>query len=96
MNRLTLKDGTELYCKDRGSGLTVVFSHGWPLTADTWDAQMRFLASRGYSRLRDIRGQASANGMPLQARDGMALKGESLLRFQGTSDAEVLVFDMAP
>ena len=42
------QDGTQLYFKDWGSGQPVVFSHGWPLTADAWDDQMVFLASRGY------------------------------------------------
>jgi non-heme chloroperoxidase len=45
---LTLKDGTQIYYKDWGSGQPVVFHHGWPLTADDWDAQMLFFLSQGY------------------------------------------------
>ncbi len=45
---MTVKDGTQIYFKDWGTGQPIVFSHGWPLTADAWDAQMVFLASRGY------------------------------------------------
>lgn len=45
---VTAKDGTRLFVKDWGRGRPVVFSHGWPLTADAWDAQMMFLASNGF------------------------------------------------
>ena len=47
-NTITVKDGTRIYFKDWGTGQPIVFSHGWPLTADAWDPQMVFLASRGY------------------------------------------------
>src|SRR5688572_26342798 len=45
---LTVADGTQIYYKDWGSGQPVVFSHGWPLSADAWEDQMVFLGSRGY------------------------------------------------
>ena len=48
MSTITTADGTELYYKDWGAGQPIVFSHGWPLTADAWEDQMVFLASRGY------------------------------------------------
>src|SRR6202049_4756429 len=48
MNRITTKDGTKIYFKDWGTGRSVVFSHGWPLSADAWDAQMIFLGQHGY------------------------------------------------
>jgi non-heme chloroperoxidase len=48
MATITTKDGTRIYYKDWGRGQPVVLSHGWPLSADAWDDQMMFLASRGY------------------------------------------------
>ncbi len=48
MPTITSTDGTEIYYKDWGSGQPVVFSHGWPLSADAWEDQMLFLAGKGY------------------------------------------------
>ena len=48
MSTVTTKDGTSIFYKDWGTGPTVVFSHGWPLNADAWDAQMLFLGQQGF------------------------------------------------
>ncbi len=47
MNTFMTKDGTSIYYKDWGAGPAVTFSHGWPLSADAWDAQMLFLGKKG-------------------------------------------------
>src|SRR6202167_1489485 len=67
MNAITTKDGTKIYFKDWGAGPTVVFSHGWPLNADAWDAQMLFLAQKGY---RAIAHDRRGHGRSSQTWDG--------------------------
>jgi non-heme chloroperoxidase len=48
MSAITTKDGVEIFYKDWGKGQPIVFSHGWPLSADDWDTQMLFFLERGY------------------------------------------------
>ena len=48
MGTIETRDGTQIWYKDWGKGQPIVFSHGWPLCADAWDAQMMFLADHGY------------------------------------------------
>jgi non-heme chloroperoxidase len=48
MTTIKTKDGVEIYYKDWGSGQPIVFSHGWPLSSDDWDAQMLFFLNHGY------------------------------------------------
>ena len=48
MPTITTSDGVEIFYKDWGSGQPIVFSHGWPLTADDWDVQMMFFLHHGF------------------------------------------------
>lgn len=48
MDKLKLKDGTEIFYKDLGTGQPIMFHHGWPLSADDWDAQLMFFLQKGY------------------------------------------------
>ena len=48
MPKIKTRDGIEIYYKDWGSGQPIVFSHGWPLSADDWDTQMLFFMNKGY------------------------------------------------
>ena len=48
MSTITTKDGVEIFYKDWGTGQPIVFSHGWPLSADDWDAQMLFFLGKGF------------------------------------------------
>jgi non-heme chloroperoxidase len=66
---LTTKDGTQIYYKDWGAGQPVVFSHGWPLTADAWEAQMFFLASNGYRCIAHDRRGHGRSSQPWNGND---------------------------
>jgi non-heme chloroperoxidase len=48
MSKITVKDGTEIYYKDWGTGQAIFFHHGWPLCSDDWDGQMMFFLSKGF------------------------------------------------
>jgi non-heme chloroperoxidase len=62
MTTITTTDGTEIYFKDWGAGQPVVFSHGWPLNADSWESQMFFVASHGYRAIaHDRRGHGRSS-----------------------------------
>ncbi len=67
MPTITTKDGTEIFYKDWGSGQPIVFSHGWPLSADDWDAQMLFFLGEGY---RVIAHDRRGHGRSAQVADG--------------------------
>src|SRR6201991_2947351 len=67
MSTITTKDGIQIYYKDWGSGQPIVFSHGWPLSSDDWDAQMMFFLKHGY---RVIAHDRRGHGRSTQVSDG--------------------------
>ncbi|WP_433194221.1 alpha/beta fold hydrolase [Nocardia sp. CA-107356] len=67
MGAITTTDGTEIFYKDWGSGQPIVFSHGWPLSADDWDNQMLFFLQQGY---RVIAHDRRGHGRSTQTGDG--------------------------
>src|SRR6187549_3208190 len=69
---VTAKDGTQIYYKDWGKGPVVTFSHGWPLNADMWDAQMLFLVHNGF---RTIAHDRRGHGRSSQASNGNDMDG---------------------
>jgi len=69
MSTIKTKDGTEIYYKDWGSGRPVVFSHGWPLSADAWDPQMLFLAEIGYRVIAHDRRGHGRSSQPWNGND---------------------------
>jgi non-heme chloroperoxidase len=64
---ITVKDGITIYYKDWGSGQPIVFSHGWPLSADDWDTHMLFFLKHGY---RVIAHDRRGHGRSSQTADG--------------------------
>jgi len=69
MPTITTKDGTEIYYKDWGQGQPIVFSHGWPLSADAFEDQMIFLAARGYRCIAHDRRGHGRSGQPWNGND---------------------------
>lgn len=69
MSTITTKDGTRIFYKDWGKGQPVVFSHGWPLSGDAWEAQMLFLSGQGYRTIAHDRRGHGRSDQPWQGND---------------------------
>ncbi len=69
MSTFTTRDGTEIYYNDWGAGQPIVFSHGWPLTADAFEDQMFFLAQCGYRVIAHDRRGHGRSSQPFQGND---------------------------
>jgi non-heme chloroperoxidase len=69
MSFVTTADGTQIFFKDWGSGQPVVFSHGWPLTSDAWDAQLKLVADAGYRAIAHDRRGGGRSSQPWQGND---------------------------
>ena len=85
MTTITTQDGTHIDYKDWGAGPPVVFSHGWPLSADSWEAQMLFLASHGYRCIAHDRRGHGRSSQPWHGND-MNTYAEDLATLMDTLD----------
>jgi non-heme chloroperoxidase len=69
MSIIKVKDGTEIYYKDWGTGQPIVFHHGWPLSSDDWDTQMMFFLQQGYRVIAHDRRGHGRSGPAAQGHD---------------------------
>lgn len=69
MSKIEMKDGTKIYYKDWGKGQPVVLSHGWPLSSDSWESQMLFLADAGYRCIAHDRRGHGQSDQPWEGND---------------------------
>jgi len=89
MPTITTNDGAQIYYKDWGKGQPVVFSHGWPLSADAWEDQMMFLADRGYRCIAHDRRGHGRSSQPWNGNEMDTYAGDlaALVEALGLNDA---------
>ena len=90
MGKIISRDGTQIYYKDWGSGQPVVFSHGWPLSSDSWEAQMLFLAYNGYRCIAHDRRGHGQSDQPWYGND-MDTYADDLATLVNTLDLKKVV-----
>jgi len=94
MSTIDVQDGTRIYYKDWGIGRPVIFSHGWPLSSDSWESQMVFLASHGYRCIAHDRRGHGRSSQPWEGNnmDTYADDLSELLRALDLKDATLIGF----
>jgi non-heme chloroperoxidase len=96
MSTFTTNDGVEIYFKDWGTGKPVLFSHGWPLDADMWEAQMLYLSSRGYRTIAFDRRGFGRSSQPWEGYDYDTFADDihQLIEHLGLTDVTLVGFSM--
>ena len=96
MNYIITKDNTKLYVKDWGSGQPVILIHGWPLSADSWDAQAMAIADAGYRAIAYDRRGFGRSSQPWSGYDYDTLSDDlaSVIEQTGARDAVIVGFSM--
>jgi pimeloyl-ACP methyl ester carboxylesterase len=96
MTTIQTKDGTQIYFKDWGKGQPIVFSHGWPLSADDWDTQVLFFLNHGY---RVIAHDRRGHGRSTQTGDGHDIEpphaGFRPARISGSLNGSPVLHDLS-
>jgi non-heme chloroperoxidase len=90
VSTITTQDGTQIDYKDWGTGQPVVFSHGWPLSADAWEDQMLSLASRGYRCIATI-GAVTADRVSPWPGNDMDTYADDLAALVGALDRKAAI-----
>ncbi|WP_333606916.1 alpha/beta fold hydrolase [Arsukibacterium sp.] len=96
MNFINTKDNTKLYVKDWGSGQAVIFIHGWPLSADSWDEQAMAIADAGYRAISYDRRGFGRSSQPWNGYDYDTLSDDlaAVIEYANCKDAIIVGFSM--